>query len=135
MNTRKPTWRADLLAYLTASARDEFRVGTNDCALFAAGAVKVMTGKDLAKGWRGKYRSLAKGKALLKKEGFADLAELSAHHFEEIPPLMAQVGDVAIVEGDDDPALGIVQGASVWVRMPSGIGSVPLTEVKRAFRV
>ena len=135
MKPRKPTWRADLLAYLSESARADFRVGKNDCALFAAGAIKTITGEDLARGWRGKYRSLKKGKALLKKQGFNDLAELAAHHFEEIPPLMAQVGDVAIVEGDDDLALGIVQGASVWVRMPSGIGSVSLTEVKRAFRV
>ena len=135
MTPRKDNWRTELFAFVIGSAREQFKAGKNDCALFAAGAVKAMTGLDLAVGWRGKYHTLKTGKERLQKEGFADLAALAAHHFEEIPPLNAQVGDIAVVEGDDAPALGVVQGAFVWVRMPHGIGSVPLTDVKRAFRI
>ena len=135
MIPRKDNWRAELFGCVSGSVRAPCKAGKNDCALFAAGAVKAMTGVDLAVGWRSKYRTLAAGKKLLRNEGFADLGELAAHHFEEIPPLHAQVGDVALVDGDEDPALGIVQGAFVWVRMPEGIGSKPLTDIMRAFRV
>lgn len=132
---KKPNWRSELFAFVEASVREPFAAGKNDCALFAAGAVRAMTGHDPAKGWRGKYRTLKTGKKRLKEAGYSDLGEMAAAHFPEVPPLMAQVGDIATIEGDEDPVLGIVQGAFIWVRMIDGIGSRPLTDAKRVFRV
>lgn len=132
---RKDNWREELFKYVAASVREPYAPGKNDCALFSAGAVKAMTGVDLAKGWRGKYRTLAGGYKQLKKKGFDSLPELAAAHFPEIPALMAQVGDLAVVDAPDGEALGVVQGARVWLRLEEGLGFQDITDVKRAFRV
>lgn len=127
-------WRARLTAYLAQVSGKSFRPGRHDCALFVAGAVEAMTGVDHARGWRG-YRSLATGQKKLEARGFADHIALIANILPEVSPIMAQVGDLAVVESDGDQALGIVQGAYVYVLRPDGAGLVLLTDVTRAFRV
>jgi len=133
--TRLPDWHARLVAYLAAASRTPFAPGAHDCALFAAGAVQAMTGNDLAEGWRGRYRTLAGGRRVLKREGVADHVALAARHLEEVPVSWAQPGDVAAVPTADGPALGVVQGASIYVVSAAGLGLVPLTAAARAFRV
>lgn len=133
---RLPDWRARLCAYVTEIAREPFRAGRHDCALFAAGAVAAITGQDPAAAYRGKYRSLKKGHALLAAEG-TDMVAMAAALFKEIPPIFAQVGDVAIVQGaGGEAAFGIVQGPMIYVVTPEhGLGLVALTDAQRAFRV
>lgn len=132
---KRDDFRPRLAAYVAVCARRNFRPGSHDCALFAAGAVKEMTGQDLARGFRS-YRSLKAGRKRLADKGFEDLADFVASKLPEIPPLMAQVGDVAVLEDDNgQTALGIVQGPMIYVLRPSGLGTVPLADAKRAFRV
>ena len=133
--TRHPKWRASLCAYLASVSRSRYRPGEHDCALFAAGAVQAMTGEDLAEEFRGQYQTLEAGYALLRERGFGGPIDLAAALFEEVEPLFAQVGDLAVVDGDDGDALGIVQGPSVYVLRLDGPGRVELTDIKRAFRV
>ncbi|WP_416368579.1 DUF6950 family protein [Tritonibacter mobilis] len=134
--TRRRDWRSQLCAYLDAVSRSEFRPGSHDCALFAAGAVKAMTDVDLAVGYVGKYRTISDGMALLRDEGIVDLSALVARHFSEIPPLKAGVGDLALVRGDAGAdALGVVQGPSIFVLQQKGLGRVPLDEGIKGFRV
>lgn len=132
---RLPNWRSALRDYVEDVARKPFRYGTHDCALFVAGAVRAMTGVDHARGWRSQYRSLAKGQKLLAAKGHQDHVALVASLFEEIPVLRAQVGDIAVLDGDGGEALGVVQGPYVWAADPHGLRSVPLIQAKRAFRV
>lgn len=134
---RRPDWRARLAEYLAQVAHNRFRPGAHDCALFAAGAVEAMTGADLAAEWRGTYRSLSGGRKALKAAGFADHVALVASHFEEVPPAFARVGDVAVLPGAtrQGAALGIVQGASVYCLLPSGLAVVSRLHMKKAFRV
>lgn len=131
---RKPEWRVALTDYIVATAAAPFEPGKVDCGLWAAGAVKAMTGTDLARGLRG-YRTIKGGLKKLKAGGHDDHVALAAARLEEIPPAMAQVGDVAVVDGDDGPALGIVQGEMIYVAAPQGRALVPLTSARRAFRV
>ncbi|MTH62114.1 hypothetical protein GL300_23225 [Paracoccus litorisediminis] len=114
--------------------RTSFAYGRHDCALFAAGAVAAMTGTDHARGWRG-YRSRAAGLRKLREAGFEDHIALVASHLEEIHPALAAPGDVAVVEGEDGPALGIVQGESIYILQREGLGLVSLLAAQRAFRV
>lgn len=132
---RKTDWRPCLAAYLASVARCAFRPGEHDCALFVAGAVAAMTGADPAAQWRRAYRTLEDGRALLAQHGFADQVDFAASLLEEIPPIFARAGDVAAVREGDALALGIVQGASIYVLRPSGLGLVPMTVAERAFRV
>ncbi|WP_438269034.1 DUF6950 family protein [Phaeobacter inhibens] len=133
---RHSQWRSNLCAYLATICRDGFRPGTHDCALFAAGAVKAMTDVDLASGYVGQYRSISEGMAILRAEGVRDLASLVLRHFEEIPPLKAGAGDLALVVGAGGAdALGVVQGPSIFVLQSHGLGRVSLEEAMRGFRV
>jgi hypothetical protein len=132
---RTPDWQARLTGYLAAAARARFAPGRMDCALFAAGAVEAMTGVDPAAAWRGRYRSLAGGSRLLAKAGHPHPESLVATLFAATCPASALPGDLAAVGTAEGPALGVVQGAFVYVRRPDGLGLVPLPDALRAWRV
>ena len=121
-----------LIAYAAEAGARPFRPGHHDCALFAAGWVKLATGQDLARGWRSTYRSLRRGQQLLEEAGFADHIALAAAHLPEIPPAFAQVGDVAVLETQ---AFGIVTGEMIYCLKPQGLGLVPRSAMRRAFQV
>ena len=134
--TRRPDWRVRLSDYLALVAPAAFRPGQHDCAMFAAGAVEAMTGKDPAADLRGTYRSLAAGQAALVAAGYADQVAFVADLFPEIPAAMAAVGDLAVMDGEGaGMALGVVQGAAVYVLRPSGLALVNRLHIQRAFRV
>ena len=132
---RLPDWRIRLQAYVTATAQDRFQPGETDCALFAAGAVEAMTGTDPAQAFRGHYTSLKGGFKRLKTAGFADLAAYACAHFTEVPVARAQVGDIAVLEGNGEAALGIVQGERIYIRSPQGLATVSLLKAERMFRL
>jgi hypothetical protein len=132
---RLPDWNARVTVFLTQHARTPFRPGRHDCALFAAGCVEAMTGEDPAAAFRGRYSTLAGGRRVLRRAGFADHVALVASLFDEIAPLMAQVGDIAVVNSPEGPALGLVAGADIVVPAPQGLGAVSLMAARRAFRV
>lgn len=131
---RHPDWQARLTDYVVQMMRADFRPGQADCALFAAGAVKAVTGEDHARGHRG-YRTIAEGMRKLRRAGFEDHVALVASILPEIAPAFAQVGDVAVIETDEGPALGVVQGEMIYCLRPDGMGLVPLLSAVRAFRV
>ena len=132
--TRLPNWKKRLTAYLAEVVDRPFKPGQHDCALFVAGAVQAMTGDDPARGWRG-YRSLASGRQALAKRGYSDQVALAASMLPAIAPAMAQAGDVAVVAGDDGPALGIVQGEMVFVLRREGLAILPRLAIEKAFKV
>jgi hypothetical protein len=136
MTPRKDNWRLDLMQFLGEVARRPLQFGTHDCALFAAEAVQVMTGTDLAAPYRGQYSDLRQGVRLLKADGHADHVALARSHLPAIPVAEAMPGDLAVIEAEPIPALGVVQGAAVYVLTLDGsLGLVPLTSAVEAFRV
>lgn len=137
MTKKTAGWENRLVSYLSGVARKRFEYGDVDCALFAAGAVQVMTGDDHTLNSAGKYRSLKEGLLLMKQHGFKNHVEYAASLFEECEGvLMAQRGDVAVVPAEGGGfALGIVQGANVYIMTNEGLGSRSLTDAIRAFRI
>lgn len=126
-------WRVRLQAYLTDWQGAEFRYGKHDCALFAAGAVQAMTGRDLARGLRG-YRTEAGGVRKVRKAGYRDHVDVFGQNLPAAERL--RVGDVAVVESDGGLALGVVQGRGVFVMRPDqGLTMVPLSYAVRGFAV
>ena len=121
-----------LIAYAAEAGARPFRPGRHDCALFAAGWVKIATGQDLARGWRSTYRSLKRGQRLLEDAGFADHVDCAAAQLPEIAPAFAQVGDLAVLEDD---AFGINAGEMIYCLKPQGLGLVPRGTMRRAFAV
>ena len=134
-HARHVDWKARLIVYLAQSVGKPFVYGEFDCALFTLGAVAEMTGFDLTTEYRGRYSTLVQGVVLARRDGFRDHVELVAAHFAEIAPAFAQAGDIAVVEGADGPALGLVQGEHIYALMPGGLVLVPLLAAIRAFRV
>lgn len=132
---RSRGWQKSLVAYLAQVRQAPFQPGKNDCALFAAGAVAAQTGQDYAAPYRGRYTTISGGLRVLRRDGFADHIALAAHHLPEKPPVFASPGDLAVVEVQDGPALGVVQGSLVYVLGPDGVRLIDAALIVRAFGV
>lgn len=135
MSLRYPDWRARLTAWLHSVRHRPFAEGTHDCALFAAGAIQAMTGTDFAAPYRGKYSTTRGGIRVLRRAGFADHIALAAAH---LPPCALPdvcEGDVVVIESTHGPALGVVQGAMVYVPGVRGTSLLSISEAQRAFKV
>jgi hypothetical protein len=130
MMKRFPDWQARLNDYVAVSARASF--DDLHCAAFAAGAVQAMTGEDLSKGWP---KGMKTGMKALRRKKIKDHVDLAAKLLDEVHPAFAQVGDVAAVPVEEGVALGIVQGARIYLIGPAGLKTVPLLSATRAFRV
>jgi hypothetical protein len=131
-------WRPSLTAYLVQCRARPFKWGEHDCALFVCGAIEAMTGEDLAKPYRGRYRSAAGGLKLIKKDGYKDHAEFAAALLTELDhPSQAAAGDIIAyqVEGGTGIALGIVNNDRSYVLAPDGITTVPTLSAVRLFRI
>lgn len=132
---KRKDWRPRLRSYLT-EADKPFAYGTFDCGAFAGGAVEAMTGENPHAQIAGRYTTLTGALRVIRKMGYKDHIAFAASFGEELNnPLAAQFGDIAVVEGEDGPALGVVTGPHIAVLSPAGGHKVPLTAIKRAFRV
>jgi hypothetical protein len=113
---RKPNWQTLLHEFLEKRVREPFTWGGNDCALFAADAVNVITGTDLGAGFRGKYSDQAGALALMKTTcGTEDALALAVYLCAQakfVPwasVAYAQRGDVIVLKNPDGShSLGIV---------------------------
>ena len=132
---KRETWKADLRSYLAAQADAPFAYGSADCGSFAGGAIEAMTGENPHAAVAGKYKTMAGALRALKRLGHEDHIAYAASVLNEIDPLYAQFGDVAVVDSPEGPALGVVVGSHIEIRTPVGRGVVPLTDAVRAFRV
>lgn len=135
---RLPNWRARLAAEMDRQCRIGFDWGRHDCVLgLAAGAVEAVTGQDLRRGWRGKYRSAAGAQKALSKSGFADLGAAVASVLPEIHPSRAHVGDIGLIpaEGAVGASLCVVDASGLIVLTETGHGRRPRSDMTRAFKV
>lgn len=118
-------WEARLSAYISKVASTPFEYGVHDCALFAAGGVEALTGENPAAKFVGKYHGRASGRALTRGAGFADHVAFAESLFPRVGLASAMPGDLAVIDTRSGPALGIVQGAIIFVLRSEGIGIVP----------
>jgi hypothetical protein len=130
--------RSRLLDYIETVRREPFEYGRCDCGTFAAGAVEAMTGTDPAAAIRGHYTTFAGGIKKLRAAGYSDHVAMAAALYAKVPRAEAQVGDLAVVNTDEGPALGVVGGARAFFMRPNGLGSVDLIDERvrsHVFRV
>ncbi|HMR51180.1 MAG TPA: hypothetical protein PKA33_01755 [Amaricoccus sp.] len=132
---RPAGWRGRLHAYLAEVRGRPFRYGEHDCALFAAGAVAAMTERDPAAELRGHYRTLRAGLKAVNAAGYIDHVDMAKALFPAIHPSQARAGDLAVVESESGPALGVVGGPMVFVLRQEGMAQVPLMAAAEALRV
>jgi hypothetical protein len=159
-------WQELLHNYFLRRQNEAFQWGTMDCCLFACDAILELTGVDLAADFRGKYDSLLSAVRTMKAfttEGTEDAEEnRSPDHLitgspddemhlvelvtetitaqfglEEVPVLMAQRGDVLLLDSPLGKGLGILglRGTHVHCAGPDGVVDMPLQECLRAWRI
>lgn len=143
--TRYPDWALKLEAAFLHNRNRPFEWGKHDCALFACNVIQVMTGKDLAFDFRGKYTTeLGAARAIREFNGGSGDLDLLAekvcakYGMEEIPPVFAQRGDVVIaLSADSQKALCIVGlcGRLAYGAGPDGLTRLPMASWIRAWRV
>ena len=119
-------WESRLSAYVTTVAREGFEYGRHDCALFAAGAVEAVTGTDPGPAFRGRYSTLKGGLKAVRKAGFSDHVAVMRASCPAIPRASVMAADLAIIGDGAEAALGVVQGAMIYVLRDTGLGLVPL---------
>jgi hypothetical protein len=131
---RLPDWRLQLDAFLTSRLNVPFAWGENDCALFAADAIRAMTGVDLAEDLRGYTTVREAARRINASEGLAALVD---KRLDGIPVEEARQGDVVMIPCDTGRhALAVVMNEKVAVG-PSHDGMVVarMSTALRAWRV
>jgi hypothetical protein len=110
-----------------------FAWGSNDCCLFAADCVQVITGRDLAADLRGSYGSALEAARVLAELGGIEAA--GARAGPEIPPLAAGWGDVGLISLDDRQLLAVCVGLCWVAPAAGGLAARGLQEAVKAWRV
>ncbi len=137
MMHRHPDWHARLTRYLALVSRAPVPARHAGLRHLRRGRRRGADRLDLAADWRG-YTSLEAGFQRLAQAGFEDHVALVASLLEEVPPHLAEPGDIAVLAlGRNLPSLGVVQGEAVYVLVEDGTGlhPVPRRWIDRAFRV
>jgi hypothetical protein len=140
--TRVDGWPERLAEFLDRRQLMPFSWGLHDCALFAADAVKEITGVDVAEDLRGTYNSAEQALRILKAKGGLR-GIVSGRLPLYLSPLQAHRGDVVcVLMPDPDPEqpgreiLGIVAGNGFWAAPGERrVEYRPMAEVRDAFAV
>ncbi|SOB86773.1 hypothetical protein SAMN06297144_1882 [Sphingomonas guangdongensis] len=136
---RATDWENRLATYLDRVADEPFGWGTNDCALFVAGAIKAMSadGVDLAAAVRGTYQTKT-GAALALRDHAAGtlLRTVRAWVGADKPVSLAKRGDVVML---GRTAIGICVGQYSWFVGEefgrAGLHLIPTSQCRYAFSV
>lgn len=132
---RRTDWLSRLNAYIAEAQGRHFEYSRHDCAIFAAEWIAQATGDDLAAPFRGKYSTLAEGMLAVRRAGYTGPFDLLRAHFTTIPISQAQVGDLAMLDTPNGPAIGIVQGPRIYFVSDKGLQTVGLLDASVAFRI
>lgn len=125
--------------------------GASDCWTLTMDAVEAVQGKRILSKL-GKYRTEAAGYRVFAKAGFKTVEEALASVLERVPVLLAQRGDVGVIERDGVISSGVFTSAGFAVRTIYGrsdtiagkkretitgfdLQFIPLSAVKQAFQV
>lgn len=134
---RAPDWEERLAVYLDRVAQEPFAWGEHDCALFAMGAVKAMTGVDPAELYRGTYSDRSGSADALRTLGSGTLLKtITAWFGTPKHPSLAHRGDVVM---RDRNTLGICVGLYCWFvgeeGSHAGLVALPTADCTKAFTV
>jgi hypothetical protein len=124
---RLSNWPTLLAAFLTHRQSQPFCWGKNDCCLFAADAINVITGVDHASAFRGRYTTAIGAKRALIRYGKGDIKHTFIAKFgTPIGVLNASRGDVALVNINGENVVGMVFG-NIYVVSEHGLLQLPLS--------
>ncbi|WP_043586663.1 DUF6950 family protein [Geminisphaera colitermitum] len=136
---RPDDWPKRLHEYLAEASGKGFRWGIHDCVHFAAGWLECLGYADVLAGLPG-WTTRQTAKQTIRELGGFEVAvsdRLTALGCAEVPPLMAQRGDVCVVVAGEyeRQMLGVVDGSGVACLLRQGIAHVPESQISKAWRV
>ncbi|KJZ23824.1 hypothetical protein TW79_12370 [Tritonibacter mobilis] len=111
-----------------------FRPGRVDCANYAHGWYKLVTGTDIRARLGIEYTTLQEGKEALRAKGYRDLAALAASYMPEVDTADAALGDIAALSDGSEIILGIIGGPQVHVLTLAGPSVLSRCKAERVFR-
>lgn len=129
---RKVDWEARLNAYIAGVHDRPHAFGEHDCMIFCANAVRALTGRDLARGHRRKYRDKLSAASHLRSLGFADQEAMIDSLLPQKPVGFAQRGDIVLTEGGIP---GVVFDGATAMIVGDGLVRVPRSQWLKAWEV
>ena len=130
---RLPDWQLRLEAFARERRAMPFAWGSNDCALFAAGAVQAETGELVLPYMRG-YSSAREALVLIEQAG--GLRGIACHALGGfVAPALARIGDVVLVTVGKREALAVCNGGTVIAPAAHGLAALPMRQAVCAWRV
>lgn len=139
---RYSDWQTRAANFIITHREKPFAWGEHDCALFACNFIQAITGTDPAVAFRGKYDDKRSAYVALKNFAGGGLAatveKICAElRYPENALNFHQRGDVALCDQCGEDALGIIDlsGQSVIIAGEQGVVALPLSCVKRTWRV
>ena len=138
---RVDNWPRKLDDVIRAASERPFSYGDHDCCQFVVASIEAITGKDASTERVNGYRT-AQGAARTVGR-FGGLTAMiralgNEHGFAEVPPSMAQRGDVMLIPGAAcgfDGMVGIRTTGGIAVAAPTGLAVVPWRRASRAWRI
>jgi hypothetical protein len=104
---KREGWEQHLHDYIESSRSLAFAWGENDCCLWVAKFIDLVTGRDIAGQYEVKYNTAEGAQVFLESLGYENTAAMASAHLPEIPLTRAGRGDIVMIEGG---ALGICDG-------------------------
>lgn len=136
---RYENWPELLDDFLRERRESAFKWGENDCALFVADAVQIMTGFDIAAGLRGAYKTEGDLIALFGDDVMKRFETIFENHLADyVDPIevsRAQRGDIVMWKGEIFSSLGICYGYHSFFTGPAGVVAMPTLDSVRAWKV
>jgi cell wall-associated NlpC family hydrolase len=132
---RLPDWPERLYAYIESRRSTPFAWGVNDCAMFAAGAVRATTGVNRLPAFDHWQDARGALRVLGKERGFEKA--MDARFDRRRSPLEAQRGDVVLMKTTNPPRkwLAVCDGPNCWAPAAEGLVSRPLSDAIIAWEV
>lgn len=131
---RLTDWTRRLSALMLEREPLPFAWGANDCASFAADAVQAQRGEDALAELRGPRRT-----ALAARRQERDIggipAAIARAGLAEVPPALAQRGDLLWLEQGGEHVLAVCWGEFAAAPGPEGLAFAPAGRAVRAWRV
>lgn len=142
---RRRGWERALVETASRHQLLPFSHEKSDCLRLVADVDRAMTGHDPMRGSRRESRSVRGALRVLKRRGFASVAEALAATYPEIAPALARRGDCGVVESRNgeriELAAVIVLGDQVMGKSDpvepgaTGVTFVSRDRLVRAFRI
>ncbi len=133
---RHPDWEERLNAVVAKHQAMPGEWGKSDCYIIADDAVEAVTGSRMYPKAL-PYKTEAGAGKKLRQHGFENVSEAFAAKFEEVGVLIAQRGDIGVIERNGQFSGGVFTGNTGFMTRSHGgpVEFLPPSAVTRAFKV